>query len=64
MVKVLSMDPGRKRDAFAILSSDCTERHIDLLNAKDWTNKDFMSVGQEIADLHKVAKWDVFLCEI
>ena len=57
------MDPGRKRDAFAILSASCTQHNIDLLHAKDWTNKDFISVGQEIAELHKVAKWDVFLCE-
>ena len=57
------MDPGRIRDAFGLLMADIDEKHIRILNTKEWWNKDFFTVGNDISRIRDRVHIDRFLCE-
>ena len=63
MVKAIAFDVGMKRDAFAAVSAEITSSNILLGNAKEWFSKDITNVADEIAEIHKTAKFDRFICE-
>ena len=65
MVKVAAFDVGFRRDAFAMVAAaaNITPDRIQLLNSKEWWNKDIITVAEKIRSIHSKMHFDRFVCE-
>ena len=59
LVRICGCDPGKQRDSFALCSLvvDPSENTIFVEYAMRWLRVDYLKVEEQIANLHKQAKW-------